>query len=56
MEKYVKPFLECISYKIEERLANSCTGSCPTNEGWVLNPATGEWEYRTDLVALNSSN
>jgi len=29
VKEYIAPLLECIQYKVEERLATTCTGSCP---------------------------
>ncbi len=31
MKKYNKPELECVCFKVEEKLASTCTGSCETD-------------------------
>jgi hypothetical protein len=57
MSNYVKPVLECISFKIEESLAaGPCTGCCEkTGDYAQLNPLTGKY-HKVHLVALNYSN
>lgn len=35
MKNYMKPKMECVCFKVEEKLASTCTGSCPED---VKNP------------------
>ncbi len=54
MSKYTKPALECVSFKLEEKIASACTGCC-VDSGWYK-----EWTSPTEfkefyLVAQNNS-
>jgi hypothetical protein len=52
MSTYIKPVIECINYRIEERLATKCTGCCP-KDGQYYNPISKKSEW---LVGLNVSS
>lgn len=40
MKRYVNPTLECVEFKVEEKLASTCTGSCVRDMTMVIGGVT----------------
>lgn len=48
MKKYTAPMLNCVELRLEERIANNCTGSCTPEQVRTI-------PDMANLVALTSS-